>query len=160
VLWCLPSRRRRVDFEVTITAFCTADEAFRLVSDPLNWPRYFPEMEVEPPRAPMGVGSVIRERVREGRGVLEAQETVIAFEPARQFGTALVGAAGEGVYEFEATDGMTEIIYRSHHMLTIEQSILGGALNREVLVARLVALRMAGMERIKRLLEAEPARPV
>jgi hypothetical protein len=63
------------------------------------------------------------------------------------------------VYEFEATDGMTEIIYRSHHMLTIEQSILGGALNREVLVARLVALRMAGMERIKRLLEAEPARP-
>jgi polyketide cyclase/dehydrase/lipid transport protein len=159
VLWCLPSRRRRVDFEVRITALCTADKAFGLVSDPLNWPLYFPEMEVEPPRTPVGVGSILSVRIREGRGVLQAQEKVIAFEPPRQFGTAVVGASGEGAYEFKDADGATEIIYRSHHMLTIEQSILGGALNREVLVARLVAFRTAGIERVRRLLEAEPAPP-
>jgi polyketide cyclase/dehydrase/lipid transport protein len=153
----LPSRRT-IEVTTAVVASTTPAAAFDLVSDPSNWPRYAPDLElVEPPVRPIALGTVIRDRMRRPPlPPLEVQERVIAYEPGRRFGTTVVGdRPNSGVYELREVEGGTEIVYVYSAVLGVPMALLGGAFMRPQLVDRLRAVRMAAMDRIKRLLETE-----
>ena len=156
VLLSVPSSTRRQSYRSAVVARCTLEDAFALVSNPRNWPRYFPQLEVdEPVDAPPHVGSMVHVRVREGRQVVEADERVTELEAGRRFATAVVTPhANEGLYEFTPVAGGTEIAYSFHGEMTVAQAVLGGAVNRNGLLKRMISQREEGMQRIKQLLEA------
>ncbi len=156
VLLSAPSSTRRQSYRSAVVVRCTPEDAFALVSNPRNWPRYFPQLEVaEPVDAPPHVGSVIHLRVREGRQVVEADERVTELEAGRRFATAVVTPhANEGLYEFTPVADGTEIAYSFHGEMTVAQAVLGGAVNRNGLLKRMIAQREEGMQHIKQLLEA------
>lgn len=156
VLWSVPSSTRRQSYRSAVVVRCTPEDAFALVSNPRNWPRYFPQLEVdEPVDAPSHVGSIIHVRVREGRQVVAADERVTELEAGRRFATAVVTPhANEGLYEFTPVADGTEIAYSFHGEMTVAQAVLGGAVNRNSLLKRMISQREEGMQRIKQLLEA------
>lgn len=158
-IW-VPPAMRRIGFRTSIVAGCTRNEAFALVSDPRNWHRYFPNLQVfEPIQLPLKVGDLIHDRVDAGSLVLEAWEQVVAAEPGRRFGTAVTPnkRKSSGVYELNDVPGGTEIAYVYDATLMLGEAILGSGPARSSLVGKLLAQREASLQRIKQLLEGQPA---
>lgn len=158
-VYALVPSRRRIEVRTAIVARTTPEAAFDLVSDPSMWPRYAPDLEIiESPDLPVKVGTVIRDRMhRPSLPPLEVEERVIAFEPGRRFGTTVVGdRPNSGIYEMREVEGGTEIAYLYSAVLGVPTALLGGAFMRPRLVNRLRSVRRAALERIKRLLEAQP----
>lgn len=161
-LWVAPGMRH-IAFRAAVVARCTPDEAFALVSNPRNWPRYFPNIQVfEPIQLPLKAGDLIRDRVSGPLLVVDAVERVLVAEPGRRFGTAVTPNArhSSGVYEFSTVSGGTEIAYVYNATLTLTEALAGVAFERASLVAKLRQQREAGLQRVKQLLEAQPAASV
>ena len=156
VLVWVPRTMRWVQYRSSVQARSTPLAAFELVSDPRNWHLYFPQLEViEPLDKPLHMGSVIHDRVARDGYVIDADEVVVAFDPGRQFGTAIrKPRRSQGIYEFKEVDGGTEIEYTSWTVLTMAQAVLGVGLRRRSLTSKMIATRAPAMQRIKALLEA------
>jgi Polyketide cyclase / dehydrase and lipid transport len=161
VLYTLPEATRRYGYRSSIVVHCTPADAFGLVSDARNWPRYLPEIKVlEPVDVPAHVGSIVHVAVTLSSTSLSADERVVVYEPNIRFGTALIDSIGDGVYNFNPIEGGTEIAYTSTGTVTIRHALLGSALLRPMLVSRMRARREVAMQAIKSILEAPPAVPV
>lgn len=161
VAYTMPISRRRLAYRSTITVRCTPEAAFALISEPHNWPRYLPDLQVvEPVDTPLRVGSIVSERGTAGRRVIEAQDEVTLVEPNRRLGTRGVNAPASGLYEFKAVDAGTEISYTAEHTLFVSDAVIGGVLSRGANVQLLKSRREAAMQRIKHVLEAPPAATV
>jgi hypothetical protein len=155
----VPRSMRRIQFESTIVVRCTPKAAFALVSDPNNWHRYVPELELRAAvRAPVTVGDLIYDRVVVKGSTHDAIERVIAYEPGERFGTQIVGGHGTtGIYELYAADGGTLVTYRCQATLTLFEAWAGNGFRRGRLAAKLKEVRDPIMQRIKAILEAEAA---
>ncbi len=161
-LWCVPMSVRRVYYRLVIVVRATPEEAFGLVSNPRNWNRYFPQIGVEEPiDEPLHLGSVVHTTWLEKHTVYTDDEQVIDFEPGLRFGTAsVIRRPSDGTYEMTPVVGGTEIAWTYWSALTYPQAVLGGALRRRALVARMVQRREASLQAIKRLLEEQVRVPV
>jgi hypothetical protein len=164
VAWVLVSiapAKRRVEMSSSIEVACSPQAAFGLVSDPRNWPKYIPQLEVfGPVDVPVRVGSVIHVKVHSGEAILDADEIVTEFEPGRRFATAIPRSphASSGGFEFVFSSALTAITYTFRGTLSPLQSALGGWVARRGLVEKMARRRGVAMVEIKRLLEAqEPA---
>ena len=155
----VPPAMRRIQFQSSVVARCTPMQAFALVSDPNNWPRYVPELSLRSRvRTPVKLGDLIEDRVVWHGVTHDAVERVIAYEPGERFGTQIVGGHGTtGEYELFATDGGTLIDYRCRATLTLLEAWVGNGFRRGHLAAKLKVARDPIMERIKNVLEAEPS---
>ena len=158
LLW-IPPAMRRIGFRAAVVARCTPQAAFDLVSDPGNWPRYWPNLELrQRPTLPLHTGDVIHDRVTTDGLTLDAEELVTDYVPGREFGTSVIGGRGSrGVYQVSPVDGGMEIAYVYSASLTLPEAWLGNAIKRGALQSRLRANRLAALLRIKHLLEAERA---
>jgi Polyketide cyclase / dehydrase and lipid transport len=156
-MW-IPAGMRRIGFRAAVLVRCTPEAAFALVSDPNNWPRYWPNLELrERPALPLHVGDVIHDRVTTGGLTLDAEELVTDFVAGREFGTSVIGGRGSrGIYLVNAVDGGTEVAYVYETKLRLSEAWMGNALSRGSLTERLKSNRLAALERVKKLLEAEP----
>ena len=161
-LWCVPMSVRRVYYRLAIVVQATPEEAFALVSNPRNWNRYLPQIGVEEPiDEPLHLGSVVHTTWSEKRTAYSEDEQVIDFEPGVRFGTASVHRRpSDGIYEMTPVAGGTEIAWTYWSALTYAQAVLGGALRRRALVARMIERRAASLQAIKRLLEEHVPVPV
>jgi hypothetical protein len=165
-LWILawtPRSQRTLEVMSEIDVRCEPQAAFALVSDPHNWHLYAPQLQVvEPIPTPMQVGSIIHDRVRTATGILEAGERVIAMEPGRRFGTAVVGSpqGSSGTYDFEPAPGGTKVRYTHRSVLTMSQAALGMGLRRRSIATKMAQLRGDALERIKRILEGGAQPPL
>jgi hypothetical protein len=163
VAWVLISiipSMRRVEMRSAVEVACSPAAAFDLVSDPRNWGRYFPELEVVGPvEHPVHPGTVIRTKVHLGASALNAEEIVTIYEPARRFGTEIPVPphASSGTYDFAPSVSGTAIAYTFRGSLSPIQSALGGWLLRGRLVEKMARRRGVAMREIKRLLEERPA---
>ncbi|HET7338468.1 MAG TPA: SRPBCC family protein [Candidatus Dormibacteraeota bacterium] len=156
----VPRTMRRIQFVSTIVVRCTPAAAFALVSDPNNWRRYVPQLELRSPvRTPVQVGDLIYDRMVFPDMTHDAVERVIVSEPGVRFGTQIVGGGHgtTGVYEFAWADGSTHVTYRCHATLTLPEAWLGNGFRRGYITGKMKAARDEVMQRIKLLLEAEPA---
>ena len=155
----VPPAMRRIAFESSVFARCTRRQAFDLVSDPNNWPRYVPELSLRSRvRTPVKLGDLIEDRVVWHGVTHDAVERVIAYEPGERFGTQIVGGHGTtGEYELFAADGGTLINYRCRATLTLLEAWAGNGFRRGHLAAKLKEARDPIMDRLKNLLEAEPS---
>ena len=155
----MPPAMRRIQFQSSVVARCTPMEAFALVSDPNNWPRYVPELSLRSRvRTPVKLGDLIEDRVVWNGVTHDAVERVIAYEPGERFATQVVGGHGTtGEYELFAADGGTLINYRCRATLTLLEAWAGYGFRRGHLAAKLKEVRDPIMERIKNVLEAEPS---
>jgi len=67
VLISVTPSMRRVEMQSAVEVSCSPAAAFDLVSDPRNWRRYIPELEVVGPvDHPVHTGTVIRTRIHRG----------------------------------------------------------------------------------------------
>lgn len=156
----IPARMRRLEFRSTIDVRCAPKDAFALVSDPNNWHRYVPELSLTAPvRTPVGIGDVIHDRIVRPNITNDGVERVIAYEPGVRFGTQMItgGHGTTGVYDFAWSDGITRITFSCQATLTLAEAWLGNGFRRGFITAQMKAGREVVMQRIKGLLEAEPA---
>jgi hypothetical protein len=166
LLWVLVSvapSRRRVEMRSAVDVACSPSAAFELVSDPRNWQRYIPELEVVGAvETPVRPGSVIHARVYNGGDVRDAEEVVTVYEPGRRFATAIPASphVSSGTYDFAPNEAGTAVTYTFRGRLSPVQSALGGWLFRGRLVERMAQRRGVAMLEIKRLLEGQAASPV
>lgn len=162
LLYVVPTSRRRIGYRSTVTVRSTPEAAFALISDPHNWPRYLPDLEVvEPIDTPLHVGSVVSERVTSGGQVVDGQDTVTLLEPNRKLGMKGLNTPGSvDLYELKPLDGGTEISYSVEHLLGVPEAVIGAVLSRGAIVAKLRARREKALQRIKEILEAPPAATV
>ena len=161
--YTMPGSRRRFGYRSTITVQCAPEAAFAFISDPHNWPRYLPELQViEPFDIPLRIGSTVRERATFGRRVIEGQDEVTIVDPNRKFGMRVAGRkdVASDLYEFRPVDAGTEISYTAELRLPISEAVIGGVLSRGASVQLLSSRREAAMLRIKQILEAPPAATV
>lgn len=161
-LMCVPTSSRRLEYRLSRVVRCSPGAAFDLVSDPRNWHRYFPQMEVEPPlQLPLRVGSIVHAVWAQPRLAFSEDEEVIAFEPGRRFGTASAhGRPNAGVYEFTPVTEGTNVAWTYWSVLSYANAVLGGALRRGALVERMIERRSQSFERIAQILEAPSPAPV
>ena len=163
VLISVTPSMRRVEMQSAVEVSCSPAAAFELVSDPRNWRRYIPELEVVGVvDHPVHPGTVIRTRIHRGDTALNAEEIVTIYEPARCFGTAIPMPphASSGTYNFAPSVSGTAIAYTFQGSLSPIQSALGGWLLRGRLTKKMERRRGVAMKEIKRLLEERPAGPV
>jgi hypothetical protein len=156
VLVSITPSMRRVEMQSAVEVACSTAAAFELVSDPRNWQRYIPELEVVGPvEHPVHPGTVIRVRIHSGGNARTAEEIVTIYEPPRSFGTAIPVPPHEssGTYDFAPSVSGTAIAYTFQGSLSPIQSALGGWLLRGRLVKKMARRRGAAMREIKRLLE-------
>lgn len=156
ILFSIAPSRRRVGMQNRIEVACSPEDAFWFVSDPRNWSRYAPELEVVGPvDVPTHLGSVIHCKVHHADAVLDADETVTDFEPGRRFGTAILKSPHDsaGGYEFVPTSHGVAITYTFSGALSPLQAAVGGWLMRGRLVRRMQQRRGVAMAEVKRLLE-------
>jgi hypothetical protein len=161
VLWWAPASRRRITVTAPVHVRCSPGEAFDLVSNPSNWPRYLPQLElVGSPDLPIRLGSIVRARVREGDAViLESDEVVTAFEPDSRFATRVVGAPGQSTstWDMKASGDGTDMVYTYSSVWGLASMVLGGAFRRTEAMRRIAQNRAASNERLARELESEPS---
>lgn len=161
VLYCLPKATRRMAYRCAVTVRCSPEEAFALVSDARNWPRYEPGAKVlEPVDVPPHVGSVIHVTLTMPTVTLSADEEVTECEPPRRFTTTLLGAGGEGIYDFTRATYGTEIAYTYRNVVGIRHALLGHAVLRFSTVGTMRRRKEQVMQVMKQILEAPPAVPV
>jgi polyketide cyclase/dehydrase/lipid transport protein len=156
----VPPAMRRIAFESEVVVGCSPDAAFALVSDPNNWPRYVPELQLRAVvRPPLKLGDLIYDRFAARDMTVEGIERVVAFEPGVRFGTQLVsgGHGTTGVYELFRTEGGTRIVFRCETSLTVLEAWAGNGFRRDFLASKLKANRDVTMQRIKGVLEADAA---
>jgi len=154
-LFALPTSGRRKVFRVSVVVKNTPAAAFGLVAEPRNWPRYAPDIElVESVDAPLRVGSRVHYRLRGDVRPLAVDETVIAYEPGRRFGT-LVSPSTTAVYELNAVPGGTDVAFTQSEELTIGYALFTAAAFRRAHLDRMHEVIEARMEAIKRLLEEQ-----
>jgi hypothetical protein len=160
ILVSITPSMRRVEMQSAVDVACSPAAAFDLVSDPRNWRRYIPELEVlGSVEHPVHPGTVIRTRIHRGDTALTAEEIVTIYEPARRFGTEIPVSphASSGTYDFAPSISGTAIAYTFQGSLSPIQSALGGWLLRGRLVKKMARRRGAAMKEIKRLLEERPS---
>jgi hypothetical protein len=160
ILVSITPSMRRLEMQSAVEVVCSPAAAFDLVSDPRNWRRYIPELEVVGPvEHPVHPGTVIRTRIHRGDTALNAEEIVTIYEPARRFGTEipLPAHASSGTYDFAPSVSGTAIAYTFRGSLSPIQSALGGWLLRGRLVKKMARRRGTAMKEIKRLLEERPS---
>ena len=155
VLVWLPPWMRRVVMSSSIQVASSREAAFDFLSNPNNWSRYLPDIElVEPVELPLHPGSVIRLRLRRGGSVLDGDETVREFERGRRFATRLLPPlVGSGTYDFSSFEGGTTITYTYRSTLGLSDAVLGVGLRRGRAISRMAARRGTAMKEVKRLLE-------
>jgi len=154
-LFALPTSGRRRVSRASVVVTNTPAAAFGLVAEPRNWPRYAPEIElVESADAPLRVGSRIHYRLRSSVRHLTVDETVIAYEPGRRFGT-LVSPSTTAVYEINALPDGTDVAFTQSQELTIGYALFTAAAFRQADLGRVHEAIQARMETIKRLLEEQ-----
>jgi hypothetical protein len=160
IIWVLlwtPSRNRLIVVRTAVQVNCTPQAAFELVSNPTNWSRYAPEIELaQPVEVPVRLGTVIHDRVRrDGKITVVADEEVVALESGARFGTAIQRdpQSSSGVYEFVPTAGGTSIEYTHRSVMSLPAAIFGMALRRASLMKQMSERRAQSLARIKRLLE-------
>lgn len=156
----VPPAMRRLEFVSTMVVRCTPAAAFALVSDPNNWCRYAPQLELSSPvRTPVQVGDLIYDRIVSPDITHYAVERIVVSEPGVRFGTRIVGGGHgtTGVYEFVWADGSTHVTYSCRATLTLPEAWLGNGFRRAYITAKMKSARDDVMQRIKVLLEAEPA---
>jgi hypothetical protein len=159
ILVSITPSMRRLEMQSNVEVVCSPAAAFDLVSDPRNWRRYIPELEVVGPvEHPVHPGTVIRTRIHRGDTALNAEEIVTIYEPARRFGTEipLPPHASSGTYDFAPSVSGTSIAYTFRGSLSPIQSAFGGWLLRGRLVKKMARRRGTAMKEIKRLLEERP----
>lgn len=159
VIWALiwaPERSRRIQMTSSIDVRCAPHTAFAFVSDPNNWPRYIPELELpEPVDVPLSVGATFRDRVaRQNAEPFEAEERVIVFEPGSRFGTTS-GHGDSGISEFTPIPGGTRVSYTYRAVVGFAFALWGGMLRRRSMVAEMAANRARINQRLKRVLEEQ-----
>lgn len=159
LIW-MPTSARRVHLRSEIEVGCNPQAAFDLVSDPRNWSSYFPDLTAATLDGPIGQGSEIEvSMTRKDERVVQGKERVIAFEPGRRFGTAImdIPRLATGSYEFEPVAGGTRIVYTFRTVMPLATALLGA---RFGLARRMALNRAGGMARIKHLLEGRAPTPV
>jgi len=133
----------------------TPAAAFALVAEPRNWSRYAPDIQlVESVDAPLRVGSRVHYRLRGDVRPLAVDETVIAYEPGRRFGT-LVAPSTTAVYELNAVSGGTNVAFTQSEEMTIGNALFTAAAFRRAHLDRMHEVIEARLEAIKRLLEEQ-----
>lgn len=161
LLYAMPGSRRLIGYRSSITVRCPPETAFAFISDPHNWRRYLPEIQVvDPIDAPLRVGSTVTERVTLGRRVVVGRDEITLVDPNRKLAMQAAGGKATGFYEFKPVDAGTEISYSSEHRLSVSEAVIGGVLRRGALVKLLLSRREVAMQRIKQILEAPPATTV
>lgn len=161
LLYAIPGSRRLIAYRLSITVRCAPEAAFAFLSDPHNWPRYLPEVQViEPVDAPIRVGSRVSERVTLGRRIFEGQDEITLVDPNRKLATRVVGGHSADLYEFKPVDSGTQISYSAEHRLSVSEAVIGRVLRRGDIMKRLLSRRETVMQRIKQILEAPPVTTV
>lgn len=157
LIW-LPRATRRLEMKSVVDVKCTPEAAFKFVSDPNNWPRYIPRMELMQPVHSLGIGSRFGARShRDGHPPFEAYERVIAFEPGKRFATAIVGdPESTGISEFIPTADGTRIEYTYRSVRSLASAVSGSFFGRTSLLERLRDNRAEINTRLKALLEEQP----
>jgi len=160
LLWA-PASRRRIRVIAPVHVRCSPREAFDFVSNPGNWPRYLPQLElVGSPDLPIRLGSMVRARVRgDDEVLLESDEVVTAFEPDSRFATTLVGSPGQstGTWDIRHSRDGTDMVYTYSSIWDLATTVLGGAFRHNETLRQIAENRAAANERLARYLES--ARP-
>ena len=148
-------RSRQQEYTVKRTFRSEPAAVFAFVTDTRNWPRYLPQIaSIEPRDVALHLGSIFTVRVHYGKKLLEYDEAVIAFEPARRFGTAAVRQPFSDVYELADVAGGTEVAYTHHGEATVSRALLGDALRIVMARADARADGEARLDAIGRLVES------
>lgn len=161
-LVCTIPRLRSMEVHSRTEVRCTTMSAFELVSDPHNWPKWFPEIELtDPVGVPVHLGSVIHSRVRADRNRVVVTEVVVHFDPGRRFGTRSAGRPNaESIYEFAGRGLVTDISHTLRARMTILEAVAGGVFARRRIESEIRARRLVAMDRMQALLETPATSPV
>ena len=158
-VWLVPGwRAYHVVSQVDVAVPPT--EVFACVTDCRRWPAYVEGLEEAEPLTggPVGRGTRVRvvQRV-EGR-LFRGVEEVTEFEPPTRATTRLVSSRrpNAGRYDLAPVEGGTRVTFTYDHTMRWVDAVLGSAIIRKrFTVRRLLAARMATLQNLKRMLEAE-----